>query len=98
MGRSFSKVAMFYSMRPDGQFDDFSLHGACPVITGEAPRGVGSVFGVCFSVGVSQVAFLCLFFVTFLRLGVLGDIDYCLSYFFVSVRVSFLLRMCVCFL
>lgn len=36
---SFSKVAMFYSMRPDGQFDDFSLHGACPVITGEDPRG-----------------------------------------------------------
>lgn len=29
------KVAMFYSMRPDGQFDDFSLHGACPVITGQ---------------------------------------------------------------
>eukprot|EP00903_Cladosiphon_okamuranus_P005392 g5381.t1 len=29
------KVAMFYSLRPDGQFDDFSLHGACPVITGQ---------------------------------------------------------------
>ncbi|CAM9616117.1 unnamed protein product, partial [Hapterophycus canaliculatus] len=29
------KVAMFYSLRPDGQFDDFSLHGACPVISGE---------------------------------------------------------------
>ncbi|CAM9684486.1 unnamed protein product, partial [Sphacelaria rigidula] len=28
------KVAMFYSLRPDGQFDDFSLHGACPVISG----------------------------------------------------------------
>lgn len=26
---------MFYSLRPDGQFDDFSLHGACPVIAGE---------------------------------------------------------------
>ncbi|CAM9684953.1 unnamed protein product [Discosporangium mesarthrocarpum] len=25
---------MFYSMRPDGQFDDFSLHGACPVTSG----------------------------------------------------------------
>ncbi|CAM9884149.1 unnamed protein product, partial [Ectocarpus sp. 12 AP-2014] len=29
------KVAMFYSLKPDGQFDDFSLHGACPVITGQ---------------------------------------------------------------
>ncbi|CAM9163624.1 unnamed protein product [Scytosiphon promiscuus] len=29
------KVAMFYSLRPDGQFDDFSLHGACPVIAGQ---------------------------------------------------------------
>lgn len=31
---SLGKVAMFYSLRPDGQFDDFSLHGACPVIAG----------------------------------------------------------------
>lgn len=36
---SLRKVAMFYSLRPDGQFDDFSLHGACPVITGEGERG-----------------------------------------------------------
>jgi hypothetical protein len=28
------QVAMFYSMTPDGQFDDFSLHGACPVKKG----------------------------------------------------------------
>lgn len=28
------KVAVFYSLKPDGQFDDLSLHGACPVIKG----------------------------------------------------------------
>jgi len=28
------KAIMFYSMSPDGQFDDYSLHGACPVIKG----------------------------------------------------------------
>ena len=28
------KVAMFYSLRADGQYDDLSLHGACPVIAG----------------------------------------------------------------
>jgi len=28
------KVAIFYSLRPDGQFDDFSLHAACPVSAG----------------------------------------------------------------
>lgn len=28
------KVAMFYSLTPDGQLDDFSLHGACPVVAG----------------------------------------------------------------
>lgn len=32
---------MFYSLRPDGQFDDFSLHGACPVITGKRQRDRG---------------------------------------------------------
>ncbi|CAM9701575.1 unnamed protein product, partial [Chrysoparadoxa australica] len=28
------KVAMFYSLRADGGYDDFSLHGACPVVQG----------------------------------------------------------------
>lgn len=36
------KVAMFYSLKPDGQFDDFSLHGACPVITGEMDKDTGT--------------------------------------------------------
>lgn len=43
---------MFYSMRPDGQFDDFSLHGACPVITGEGRDG----FGVCLVGSGGQLA------------------------------------------
>jgi prolyl 4-hydroxylase len=28
------KAIMFYSMTPEGQFDEYSLHGACPVIKG----------------------------------------------------------------
>jgi prolyl 4-hydroxylase len=28
------KVIIFYSMRPDGQTDGYSLHGACPVLNG----------------------------------------------------------------
>jgi len=28
------KAIMFYSMTPEGQFDGYSLHGACPVLTG----------------------------------------------------------------
>jgi len=28
------KVIMFYSMKPNAQFDEMSLHGACPVQEG----------------------------------------------------------------
>lgn len=93
---------MFYSMRPDGQFDDFSLHGACPVITGEPPLDFGPVLVfVCFFVefGHAISLFFCFFVFfppCFLRDLVFGDIV-ALKFFFVEIFVFVLFSVFLCY-